>query len=373
MEGARGNEEDVVGLDRAVLGRDRGALDQRQQVALYALAGNIAADAAVADADLVDLVQEHDAVVLDRVDRFLRQLLTVEQLVGFLVDQDLVRALDRQPPRLGAAAELAEDIADGDRAHLCARHARNLEHRKAAAAGLRLDLDFLVVELAGAELAAKRVARRRAGIGADQRVQHALFRGELGARLHVLALPLAHLDDRDLDEVTDDLLDVAADIADFRELGRLDLDEGRARELGQPPGDFSLADAGRSDHQDVLRQHLLARPPLSCCRRQRLRNAIETARLASAWPTMKRSSSETISRGEKCVMISRYVESWEEQAGQIMGGPACQWRMASKGWSSMMTLRVKLSRICSPTSTSNKSASATVNAIGSLRASRKPA
>src|SRR6185437_7260699 len=36
----------------------------------------------------------------------------------------------------------------------------------------------------------------------------------------------------------------------------------------------------------------------SCCRRQRLRSAIATARLASFWPTMKRSSSETISRGE---------------------------------------------------------------------------
>src|SRR3954449_2611186 len=47
-------------------------------------------------------------------------------------------------------------------------------------------------------------------------------------------------------------------------------------------------------------------PPSSCCRRQRLRSAMETARLASAWPTMKRSSSETISRGEKSVMGPSY-------------------------------------------------------------------
>src|SRR5262249_47756709 len=40
----------------------------------------------------------------------------------------------------------------------------------------------------------------------------------------------------------------------------------------------------------------------SCRRRQRLRSAMATARLASAWPMMKRSSSETISRGEKSVM-----------------------------------------------------------------------
>src|SRR5262245_53540262 len=37
----------------------------------------------------------------------------------------------------------------------------------------------------------------------------------------------------------------------------------------------------------------------SCSRRQRLRKAMATARLASCWPTIKRSSSETISRGEK--------------------------------------------------------------------------
>src|SRR5882672_6972990 len=40
----------------------------------------------------------------------------------------------------------------------------------------------------------------------------------------------------------------------------------------------------------------------SCNRRQRLRSAMATARLASPWPTMKRSSSETISRGEKSVI-----------------------------------------------------------------------
>src|SRR5580704_14373562 len=40
----------------------------------------------------------------------------------------------------------------------------------------------------------------------------------------------------------------------------------------------------------------------SCRRRHRLRNATATARLASDWPMMKRSSSETISRGENSVM-----------------------------------------------------------------------
>src|SRR5262249_15112614 len=43
--------------------------------------------------------------------------------------------------------------------------------------------------------------------------------------------------------------------------------------------------------------------PVNCWRRQRLRSAMATARLASFWPMMKRSSSETISRGEKVVIF----------------------------------------------------------------------
>ena len=82
--------------------------------------------------------------------------------------------------------------------------------------------------------------------------------GLLGARLHVLALLVAGQRNRNLDEVADDLLDIAADVTHLGELGRLHLDERRARQARQAPGDFRLADAGRPDHQDVLRHHLFA-------------------------------------------------------------------------------------------------------------------
>ena len=186
-------------------------------------------------------------------------MLLIEQLVGFLVHQDLVGIPHADAARLGAAAEtLAEQIADGDRAHLRAGHSRNFEQRHAAAGGLDLDLDLLVVELAGAQFLAERVLGGGAGIGTHQRGEHPFFRGKLGSRLHVLALLLAQLQDRDLDEIAHDLLDVAADVADLGELRRLDLQERRAGELGEPPRDLGLAHAGRTDHQDVLRQHLLA-------------------------------------------------------------------------------------------------------------------
>ena len=185
----------------------------------------------------------------------------VEQLVGLLADQRLVGFLHGEPARLGApAAHLAEDVADRDRAHLRARHAGDLEHRKSAAGLLHLDLDFLVVHLAVAQLAAERLlgggARGRAG----QRIDHAILGGEMRLRLDVLALALAHLRDRDLDQVAHDLLDVAADVADLGELGRLDLEERRAGKPRQAARNLGLADAGRADHQDVLRQHFLAQP-----------------------------------------------------------------------------------------------------------------
>ena len=55
-------EQHVVGLHRPVLGVDRGALDQRQQVALDALARDVGTAAVLARADLVDLVEEDDAL-----------------------------------------------------------------------------------------------------------------------------------------------------------------------------------------------------------------------------------------------------------------------------------------------------------------------
>ena len=103
---------------------------------------------------------------------------------------------------------------------------------------------------------ASRVAGRRAR--ADQRVENPLFRRELGLGLDVLALAALDERDRDLDEVADDLLDVAPDIADLGEFGRFDLEERRAGELGETARDLGLAAAGRADHQDVLRHHLFA-------------------------------------------------------------------------------------------------------------------
>ncbi len=71
------------------------------------------------------------------------------------------------------------------------------------------------------------------------------------------ALALPHQADGVFDQVADHALHVAAVVADLGVLGGLDLDERRAGELGQPPGDLGLADAGGADHDDVLRRDFL--------------------------------------------------------------------------------------------------------------------
>src|SRR5450755_2299229 len=56
MKRAAGDEQNVIGLDHAVFGCHRRALDQRQQVPLHALARNICAMRVLPAGNLVDLV-----------------------------------------------------------------------------------------------------------------------------------------------------------------------------------------------------------------------------------------------------------------------------------------------------------------------------
>ena len=122
----------------------------------------------------------------------------------------------------------------------------------------QLELDLVVVELARAQHAAELGPGVGAGALAHQRVEHALLGGELGLGRDLLAQPLAGHADGDLHEIADDLLDIAADIADLGEFGRLDLEEGRLGQLARRRAISVLPTPVGPDHQDVLGQHLLA-------------------------------------------------------------------------------------------------------------------
>src|SRR5690606_29442578 len=80
MEGARGDEQDVIRLHRSVFGRHRRAFNERKEVPLHTLARNTRAQATLARGNLVDLVEKDDAVILRSSQRTADYLVLIEQL-----------------------------------------------------------------------------------------------------------------------------------------------------------------------------------------------------------------------------------------------------------------------------------------------------
>ena len=272
MKRTAGDEQDVVGLDHADLGRDGGAFDQRQQVALHTLARDIRS-AAFAAGDLVDLVKKDYAVRLDITHGFQLDFFLVDEAPRFFVSQLLHRLGNLQLAFLGTlltqvlehALQLRGEFFHAGRRkdfHLCGRHRQ-------------IKLDFLVVKLALAQHLAEFLPRGgflRLGCAVlnlpgitrarQQHVEDAVLGGIFRAHAHLARGFLARLLDGDLGQVADDAVDILADIADFGELGRFHLDERRARQTRQSPRDLGLADAGGSDHQNVLGRDFLSHDPL---------------------------------------------------------------------------------------------------------------
>ena len=265
VERARRDEQDVVGAHHPVLGRHGGALDQRQEVALHALARDVGSLHFLAARDLVDLVEEHDAVLLDVGERPRLDLVVGQELGRFLVGEHLQRLGDTH---LGDLAPAARELRE---------HALQLAVRSSMPGGAMISICGGVSETSSStsrssSLPSRSILRNfcraaesvgcmswkftsRAGGSSTSRI--ALLGRVGGAVAHLARLGFARLLDRDVDQIADDRVDVAADVAHLGELGRLDLDERRVGEPREPARDFGLADAGRPDHQDVLRRDLL--------------------------------------------------------------------------------------------------------------------
>ena len=256
MEGTAGDEQDMVRLDRAVFGGHRGAFDQRQKIALNALAADIGPPRVGPGTDLVDLVDEDDPAVLHRRHRRLGDGLIVQKLVRLFAKQQLVAFRHRQAAAHLAAPEgLAEQVLQP--LHLLF-HAGHPAHGRQAWRLLgQVQLDHRRIQVAPLQLGAKHLARLVAGVLARQGFDHPLFRSAVGAGAHSVPHLSTGLDDGGIHQIADDAVHVAAHIAHFGELRRFDLQEGRLRQLGQTAADFGLAHPGRADHQDVLRIDLV--------------------------------------------------------------------------------------------------------------------
>jgi hypothetical protein len=175
VEGARGDEQHMVGLHRPVFGRDRGALDQRQQVALHPLARHVGAGRPLAGRDLVDLVQEDDALVLGQFQGLLVRLswsssLSPSSAISGVVASRTVSltVLVRPPPILPSIS---------DRFSRPTLPPPGMSSPWIGDAVSASDLDLLVVQFAGPQLLAEAVARRRPGAGPDQGVQDPVLGG----------------------------------------------------------------------------------------------------------------------------------------------------------------------------------------------------
>ncbi len=197
------------------------------------------------------------------------ELLLVEHIRGFLIGELTERVFHLQlAPRSAVTAEILEHPLQLAR-HLL--HARRCHDLDADGYRLQIDLDLAVVQVALAQHLAEFLARvgalcrRCFGVETDtlrspwqQCVEYPLLGRVLGAMSHLRHLLFARHLDGDIDQVADDAVHLAADVADLGELRRLDLDERCPGEPRETARDLGLADAGRTDHQDVLRGDLAA-------------------------------------------------------------------------------------------------------------------
>ena len=259
MKSAGGDKENMVGFKHPVAGADRAALNERQQIALHALAGHVGAHGFGASGYFVQLVEEHDTVLLRGLERTLFNLVFVDEFGRFLFTQGGEGGLDRHAPGFGLTfGEIRKHVLQLI-GHLFHARGRGDLHTGARA---DFQVDLFVIEFALAQFFAQELARAVplvfsavAGCG-QQHIENALFGGFLGAKTDFFyGLFTPHFYGH-LYQIADNGLHIAPHIAHFRKLRRLDLDERRVGQACQAPGNLCFTDARRADHQDIFGRDL---------------------------------------------------------------------------------------------------------------------
>src|SRR5690554_3947579 len=266
VERARGDEQNVIGTHGTILGAYGAALDQRQQVTLYAFAGDVRRGVLGTLGHLVDLVEKHNAVLLNSQQRFLLDLFLVHQLGGFLVLGQFQGICHLHLPSLALVGRQVREHALQLVSHLL--HAGRRHNLNAGAAAAQVNLDFLVVQLTFPQFLAEHLAsggivagtlavfveipRRR-----QQNIQNAVFgrvQGTVFVPFHLLLTEHLHSHIR---QVPDNGLHIPAHVAHFGKLGGFYLQEGRVGQLRQAAGNLGFTHAGGADHQDILGGNLV--------------------------------------------------------------------------------------------------------------------
>ncbi len=94
-------------------------------------------------------------------------------------------------------------------------------------------------------------------LGGSQQLNQPLLSRGLALGAHLLQLLRLNHPHGGFRQITDNPLNIAANIAHFGVLGGLHLDERRAHQTSQPPGDFCFAHAGGANHNDVFWHNLI--------------------------------------------------------------------------------------------------------------------
>src|SRR6516164_378294 len=277
VEGAGSNKQDMVRAHHAVTRVDRRALDDGQDIALHTLAAHVGTVPSLTTGNLVDLVQKDNAGLLGVFYGNSRHLVHVDEAVLLFLDQVVHGLGHAHFALLGALVEESgQDILDVDAHLLDALGRDDLEGGKAAFPDV--DFNLTLIQLALAEQGAEFLSRpagllggsrlliihgQLGGVGTGSRrrrqeqVQQALLGVLLSFLRHLVHLLFPHHVDGNLHQVADDRLHVAADVAYFCKPRSLHLEKGRIGETREPAGDLRLADAGRSDHDDILGKNFL--------------------------------------------------------------------------------------------------------------------
>ena len=251
----------------------------------------------LAPGDLVDFVDEDDAALLDSLDGGPRDGVHVDQLLLLVLDEVLCGLGHLEAPLLGAPLKQpGQHVLDVDVDFFDRRATDDLERRKGAVSDV--DLDHAVVEAAESQLLAKLLARARGLVPGrlhhgcpvrrrrgrhrrrerrQEQVEEPLLGVALGLLAHLHDPLFTNHRDCEFDDISHHRLDIATNVAHLGELGGFHLQKRRLGQPREPPGDLGLADAGRSDHQDVLgrylvgefRRQLLAPNPAAECNRDR--------------------------------------------------------------------------------------------------------
>src|SRR5438045_7456265 len=87
MKRASRHKKDMIRAYESMPRVDRSALDNRQDIALHALAADIGSVTRFPPRDLVNLIQENDAAALHSFECNARHLIHIDQLLLFLLQQ----------------------------------------------------------------------------------------------------------------------------------------------------------------------------------------------------------------------------------------------------------------------------------------------